>query len=210
MVRIIPAILAKSKEEFVSKVKAVQSFAKEIQLDIMDGKFVPNTTWGEPEEIKKMSLPSFEVHLMVQNPEGEIKKWADAGAKRIIAHVEALTDPSSFIDSVKKSGCEAGIAINPDTPVAAISDFLPELDAVLVMGVTPGFSGQEFNQIAIENIAEIRKLDQNISIEVDGGVGEENARELARAGADGLVAASAIFKTNNPKAAYKKLMVAIK
>lgn len=205
MGKIIPAILAKTKEEFLSKVDSVRDFAEEIQLDIMDGKFVPNVTWGEPDEIKKMNLPPFEVHLMVASPEEEIEKWAGAGAKRIIAHIEALEDPRSFITAVKKLGCEAGLAINPDTSIASISSFIPDLDAVLVMGVNPGFSGQEFNRIAIEKVAEIRKLDQNIPIEVDGGINLDNAAALARAGATGLVAANAIFKQSNPKVAYKNL-----
>lgn len=210
MTRIIPAILAKTREEFLSKVDILRDFAEEIQLDIMDGKFVPNTTWGEPEEIKKMGLPAFEVHLMVADPQAEIRKWVEAGAKRIIAHIEALKDPKSFIRAVKKFGCAVGLALNPDTSVAAISSLIPELDAVLVMGVNPGFSGQEFNPIAIKKVAELRKLNKNISIEVDGGVGPENIKELKDAGADVLVAASAIFSSNNPKAAYNKLLAAVK
>jgi len=209
MVRVIPAILAKTKEEFESKVSSVRDFASELQLDIMDGKFVPNVTWGDTDEIKKMNLPLFEVHLMVQNPEQEVGKWAEAGAKRIIAHAEAIANLPLYIEAVKKAGCEVGIAINPVTPVAAISNFLSNFDAVLVMGVAPGFSGQEFQPAAIEKVAEIRKLNQNLSIEVDGGVSEDNARELIKAGADALVAASAIFKSDNPKAAYEKLLATI-
>ncbi|MBI2099498.1 ribulose-phosphate 3-epimerase [Candidatus Uhrbacteria bacterium] len=210
MVKVIPAILAKTKEEFESKVKTAADFASEIQLDIMDGKFVSNITWGAPEEIKKMNLPPFEAHLMIQNPEREVSKWAEAGAKRIIAHIEAITDLPLYIEAVKKAGCGAGVAINPETSVEAVSDFLSNLDAVLVMGVNPGFSGQEFNPTALIKVAELRKLNQNISIEVDGGVSFVNAKELAEAGADGLVVANAIFKSDTPKAAYEKLLTAIK
>lgn len=206
MVKIIPAILAKTKEEFEQKVAAARSFATEFQLDIMDGRFVPNATWGDPEEIKKMNLPPYEVHLMVSNPENEIEKWVTAGAKRIFFHFEAIADARAVIQKIKSFGAEAGIAINPETPVSSITDFFDILDAVLVMGVNPGFSGQEFQPITIQKIKEIKKLNPNIVIEVDGGVNLDNAVELSEAGADELVTASAIFSADDPKIAYEKLL----
>lgn len=206
MVKIIPAILAKTKEEFEQKVAAARSFATEFQLDIMDGRFVPNATWGDPEEIKKMNLPPYEVHLMVSNPENEIEKWVTAGAGRIIFHFEAVDDARVVIQKIKSLGLEAGIAINPETPVSFITNFFDILDAILVMGVNPGFSGQEFKLIAIKKVAEIRKLNKSVTVEVDGGVSEANAVELSEAGADELVTASAIFNADDPKIAYEKLL----
>lgn len=206
MVRVIPAILAKTREEFLSKVDAVRNFASELQLDVMDGHFVPNTTWADIEEIKKMNLPLFEAHLMAENPGELIEAWAEAGAKRIIFHFEAAADAGAVIKKIKSLGAEAGAAINPETPVTDIADFLGALDAVLVMGVNPGFSGQEFNPVATEKVAALRKINQNILIEVDGGVTMENAAELGAAGATGLVAANAIFSASDPKTAYEKLL----
>lgn len=206
MIRVIPAILAKTKEEFLSKVDAVRDFAYEVQLDIMDGEFVPNATWGDPEEIKKLDLPSFEVHLMVENPEKYAEPWVSAGAKRITAHLEALKDASSFIKAVGRMGCEVGVALNPETPTEKILDIIDILDAVIVMGVNPGFSGQEFQPMAIKKVEEIRKLNKSVAIEVDGGVSERNAVELVEAGTTGLVVASAIFNARDPKTAYEKLL----
>lgn len=206
MVKIIPAILAKTKEEFEQKVAAVRSFATKLQLDIMDGKFAPNATWGDPEEIKKMNLPPYEVHLMVSNPENEIEKWVTAEAGRIIFHFEAVDDPRVVIQKIKSLGLEAGMAINPETPVSAIAHLFDILDVILVMGVNPGFSGQELLPMTIKKIAEIRKLNKSVTVQVDGGVSETNAVELSEAGTDVLVTASAIFSADDPKIVYEKLL----
>lgn len=206
MIKVIPAILAKSKEKFFGKVELVRDFAPEIQIDIMDGKFVGNSTWVDPEEISKIPLPSFEAHLMVANPAEHIKPWAASGASRIIFHFEATSNAASVIKKIKESGCRAGVAINPETPVEAIKELLGELDAVLVMGVNPGFSGQEFQESAVSKVAELRALAPDLNIEVDGGVSLENASRLAHAGASGLVVASAIFSDLSPKSAYENIL----
>lgn len=206
MVKIIPAILAKSKEEFERKLEIIRPFAQEMQIDVMDGEFVSNTTWGNPKKVKEMNLPPYEVHLMVIDPEEAALVWARAGAKRIFFHFEATDDARAIIQKIKSLGTEAGIAINPETPVSSIANLFDILNAVLVMGVNPGFSGQEFQPVAIKKVAEIRKLNKNVAIEVDGGVSEANAVELSEAGADELVTASAIFSADDPKIIYEKLL----
>jgi len=206
MIRVIPAILAKSKEKFLGKLELVRDFAPEIQMDVMDGQFVGNATWADTEEIAKMSLPAYEVHLMVRNPKAMVPIWAKAGARRIIFHFEAAPDALEVIREIKSFGCEAGIAINPETQIELIADLLGELDVVLVMGVEPGWSGQELEESTVQKVAELRKNNSKISIEVDGGVSLANAARLAHAGATGLVAASAIFSDPSPKSAYESLL----
>lgn len=205
---IIPAILAKSREEFEEKIKKITPHADIIQIDVMDGAFVPNATWTDAKVIKDMRLPmQFEAHLMVENPEvGAIEEWANAGAFRIIFHLEATKKAAECLRQIKKFHLEAGIAINPKTPVLKIKNLLPKIDYVLVMGVTPGFSGQKFQSVAIQKIKQIRKLAPHIEIGVDGGVDKAIAKKLYAAGADNLNAASAIFKSKNIAKAIKSLL----
>lgn len=205
---IIPAILAKSREKFLEKIKKIAPHAGFVQIDVMDGVFVPNTTWADTKEIKNMNLPMrFEAHLMVKNPEaGVIEEWAKAGASRIIFHIEATKKPEECLRQIKKFRREAGVAINPKTPLAKIKKFLPRLDYVLVMGVIPGFSGQKFQSAALGKIKEIRKIAPKIKIGIDGGVDKTNSKKLYAAGADNLNAASAIFKSKNIAKAINNLL----
>ncbi len=221
---VIPAILAKSQKEFEEKIKKIAPHADVIQIDVMDGAFVTNTTWADTKEIKKMRLPvRFEAHLMVKNPEdGAIEAWAKAGAFRIIFHIEATEKALVCVKQIKKFGREVGIAINPETPIEKIKKFLPPrrhparseaemrdlfVDYVLVMGVTPGFSGQKFQPVALEKIKQIRAWAPKIKIGVDGGVDKSNAKKLYAAGANYLNAASAIFKEKNIAKAIRELKI---
>lgn len=206
MAELIPAILVQSKEEFVERVALVTPYVELVQVDVMDGKFVPNTTWADPGEIARMRLDvPFEVHLMVQNPEEAVGEWITAGAKRIFVHQESSGNVGLAILRIKESGREAGIAINPPTSIEAIADLMPMISAVLVMGVTPGASGQQFQEIALEKVKEIRRRWPKMRIEVDGGVKLENARALIEAGADGVVAASVIYAAPDPIQAINDL-----
>jgi len=210
MTKIIPAILVKSKKEFKEKVQAVAPYAQMIQIDIMDNKFVSNKTWGAPSSVKKALKEinykkDFEVHLMVLHPERVIKKWVDVGAKRIIFHFESTTKPELVIKKIKENKCKVGIAINPETPIKAIESFINSLDMVLVMGVTPGFSGQKFQKSVLKKIKQIKKLKSKLLVSVDGGVNHKNAKDIIYAGANALSAASTIFKSDNIKEAIKKL-----
>lgn len=220
---VIPAILAKSQKEFEEKIKKIAPYADTIQIDVMDGVFIPNTTWAEAKEVKNMRLPmKFEAHLMVKNPEaGTIEKWAKAGAFRIIFHIEATKKAEECIWQIKKYKKEVGVAINPETPIEKIKIFLlpPHhpgwsgaqirdlyIDYVLVMGVTPGWSGQKFQSVALEKIEQIRALAPKIKIGVDGGVDKTNAKKLYAAGANYINAASAIFKEKNIAKAIESLL----
>ncbi|MCG2694228.1 ribulose-phosphate 3-epimerase [Candidatus Parcubacteria bacterium] len=195
---VIPAILAKTKKEFEYKAKSVMSYCDLIQIDVMDGIFVPNKTWADIDVIKHMHLPvEFEVHLMVREPEVVIEDWAKAGAKRIIFHIEATRNPKECIKIIKRFKRQAGIAINPKTSVARIKDFLKKIDYVLIMGVDPGFSGQKFQPSILNKIKRLKKLAPNIKIGVDGGINKKNAKDIKKAGADFLCVASSIFKSKN-------------
>lgn len=204
--QIIPAILAQNKEEFVGKVTEIFSDVEMIQIDIMDGRFVPHTTWGTPDEILELHLPVlFEAHLMVENPEEVVEDWIRVGAHRVIFHIEAAKNPGLVIEKIRGLGREIGVAINPETPIAALSEWLNLIDYVLVMGVTPGASGQKFQPKALQKIKELKKIRPGLRVGVDGGVNFETAKDIAAAGADALNAASAIFEYPEPEEAIEIL-----
>lgn len=168
-----------------------------LHMDVMDGHFVPNLTMG-PDLVKSLKgIGKLDVHLMVTNPSDFISDFSDAGADIISVHVEA-NNPQKAIELIKKQNIKAGIALNPSTPASAIEPFVDSIDMILVMSVEPGYCGQLFNENAIERVKTYRKEYPNKIIEVDGGVGPENAAVLAEAGADLLVAGSAIFGSSNP------------
>lgn len=203
---IIPAILVHNKEEFERRVALVAPHVGLIQIDVMDGEFVPNLVWADPLEIEKMHLDvPFEAHLMVENPEEAVGAWIAAGARRIIVHAEAKGNIGLAVERIRAAEREAGVAINPPTTVEAIADLLPFVTAVLVMGVTPGASGQAFQETALSKIRELRRRKPDLHLEVDGGVKMGIARRLAAAGADGIVAASVIFDAPDPLRALEEL-----
>jgi ribulose-phosphate 3-epimerase len=166
----------------------------------MDGHFVPNITMGPfiVEACRRVTRLPLDVHLMIEKPERHLEAFAKAGASRLNVHVETCPQLHDTLQQIKSLGCEAGVALNPDTPVGEIEAFMPEADLILVMSVYPGFSGQKFIPATIAKVASIRKkLDEVHSpswIEVDGGVNVENAGKTKDAGATAFVAATAVFK----------------
>jgi|TARA_B100001079_G_C16339905_1_gene483031 ribulose-phosphate 3-epimerase len=168
-----------------------------LHMDIMDGHFVPNLTMG-PDLVKSLNgIAPLDVHLMVTNPIDFIEDFRDAGAEIISVHVEA-NNPLKALESIKKNNIKAGIALNPSTPESSIEPFMDLVDLILVMSVEPGYCGQDFHEDAIERVKHYKKTYPNKIIEVDGGVSPSNSKRLADAGADILVAGSAIFKADNP------------
>lgn len=207
MPEIIPAILVQSRDEFLRRVLLMAPHVGTVQIDVMDGKFVPSATWADPAEIEQMRLDvPFEVHLMVADPQRVVEDWVRVGARRIIVHEEAgRREVGLAIERVRRGEREAGVSINPLTSVSEIADLLDFVDVVLVMGVTPGASGQQFQPVALEKVRELRRLRPKLRIEVDGGVKIGIAKQLAQAGADGIVAASAIFDAPDPLRALDEL-----
>jgi ribulose-phosphate 3-epimerase len=184
-------------------------------LDIMDGVFVPNISFGFPlvEHIAKLAKKTLDVHLMIVDPDRYIQRFKEVGANILTVHWEASTHLHRTIAEIKNLGMKAGVSLNPHTPVEHLSEILPELDLVLIMSVNPGFGGQSFIKNSLSKISRLRQVidSQNLNtlIEVDGGVTEKNAGELYRAGANVLVAGNAVFKSNSPALAIKQIKESI-
>lgn len=204
--QVIPAINATSFNEAKKQIEQAVKFAKIVHVDVADGKFAPNKTWGSPEEIKTLSSVDFEVHLMVGNPEAIIEDWLKAGAKRIIIHLESITDPVYIIETCEHYGAEAVLAINPETEMEKLLAHTDEFKAFLLLAVHPGLAGQKFQHQIISKIEFLRERAPNVKIEVDGGINLETAKLAKEAGADILVSASYIFGSENPKKAYEQLV----
>lgn len=206
-IKVIPAILAKDFFEFKQKLSKVENSVDFVQIDVMDGRFVPNKTFQDIEKIKEIETKTkFEIHLMVQEPRQEIEKWSHLPfCFRIVFHIEAEPNSEKLIDLVKRYNLEAGIAINPETPLRKIKNILDKLDCVIIMGVNPGFSGQKFQPMILDKIKEIKKIAPSLICEVDGGVNFKNAKKIKEAGADVLVSASAIFEAKDVQRAIERL-----
>ena len=182
-----------------------------LHLDVMDGSFVPNISFGLPviSAIKKVCTKVLDVHLMIREPEKYIRSFRDAGADQITVHYEACTHLHRTLQEIRNTGAKAGVAINPHTPVHLLFDVLEELDLVIVMSVNPGFGGQKFIYRSLEKIKALREeiISRNldIDIEVDGGVGLQNAEKILQAGANVLVAGNAVFSADSPRKAIERL-----
>ena len=189
-----------------------RSAAQWIHIDVMDGIFVPNISFGFPvmKPIRKASDKVLDVHLMIVDPEKYVARFAEAGADIVTFHYEATQTPREAIRLIRESGAKVGISIKPKTPVEVLRELLPEVDLVLVMSVEPGFGGQSFIEGSTDKVRELRKMiDEaglNVTIEIDGGVSAANARELYEAGCDALVAGSAVFKAADPEAEILKIL----
>ncbi len=179
-----------------------------LHLDVMDGVFVPNLTYGMPivAAFRELSDLPLDVHLMIANPEKYVGAFADAGADVITVHIEATDNPRELLQSIRQREVAAGIALNPDTPLESLDDCLDVCDLVLVMSVNAGFGGQQFNPVALEKLESLRqRLGDGVVLEVDGGVNAETVARCAEAGADWFVAGSAIFKAEDYRAAVGQL-----
>lgn len=203
---VAPSILAADFLHLEKDVETVNRYADIFHLDIMDGSFVPNISFGIPvvEAIASAAKKPLDVHLMIVNPEKYIPKFAAIGASMISFHYEASMEKSGAnLDLIHSLGLKAGIAINPDCPVESIYPFIPKLDYVLIMSVFAGFGGQSFIPESLDRIKMLReRLDSegsNADIEVDGGIGPGNCRALKDAGATILVAGSSVFKSEDPQ-----------
>lgn len=179
-----------------------QSDIQWVHIDVMDGAFVPSISFGMPviQSIRKKSKLFFDVHLMIQEPIRYIREFKAAGADLISIHVEACENTGQTLEAIKQEGCLAGITLNPETPVSAILPWLSQVDLVLVMSVHPGFGGQAFIEETLDKVREIKAVIQKeklqCHLEVDGGINIQNAERVLEAGADILVAGTAVFKGN--------------
>lgn len=212
---IAPSILA---ADFANLQKDIQlindSDAQWVHFDVMDGVFVPNISFGFPllKAVKRNTNKFIDVHLMIVNPEKYIKEFAAQGADGLSIHYEGNLHVHSALQQIRDAGAKSGLVLNPHTPVHVVKDILHLIDTLLIMSVNPGFGGQKFIPETVAKVAEakalIKEAQTNTLIQVDGGVNVENAVDLKAAGADVLVAGSAVFKASNPKEYISQLLKA--
>ncbi|MBI4457651.1 ribulose-phosphate 3-epimerase [Candidatus Uhrbacteria bacterium] len=205
-----PGILVHSEDEFRQKIAHVRELGLPVHIDVMDGVFVNNTTWADPGLIHELAPGlEFEVHLMIANPEHAVPIWIAAGAKRVIYHKESTERDRLIFEAVADEAKRLGIAINPETPVSALEPIIDQVAMALVMSVTPGASGQAFQPAAVEKVAELKKRKPSLVVGVDGGVRPENIKSLKDAGADMVVATSALTETSDPSLTIQVLKQAL-
>ena len=206
MVQIAPSMLAADFLHLEKDVEVVNEHADLFHLDIMDGVFVPNLSYGFPvvEAIAKIAKKPLDTHLMIIEPEKYVERFVKAGSAMVSFHVNATKDPDAVLSQIKSFGAKAGLVINPDLPVESLFPYLKNCDFVMLMSVFAGFGGQKFIEDTYARVealkAEIQAQGLNIPIEVDGGVSAANAAALVKAGAEILVAGSAVFKAEDPAA----------
>lgn len=209
---IAPSLLASDFANLQQEIEMVnQSEADWFHLDIMDGVFVPNISFGMPviQAIAKHAKKPLDTHLMIVDPDRYIKTFGDLGVDNLTVHYEACPHLHRTLQAIKVEGMKAGVAINPHTSIKLLEDTIQDIDIVLVMSVNPGFGGQSFIENTYQKVADLKELinrkNANTLIEIDGGVNAENAKKLIDCGADVLVAGSFVFKSANPTNTIKKL-----
>jgi ribulose-phosphate 3-epimerase len=206
---VLPSLLACDFAHLEREIKALESAgAPALHLDVMDGHFVPNLSFGIPilMAVRRITALPLDVHLMISRPAEYIKSFREAGADSLTIHVEAVRDPRPVLDKIRSLGAMAGLSLNPPTPLSAIEASLPHCDLVLVMSVMPGFGGQEFDKAALAKLRALgARPDCHALLEVDGGISAETAGACADAGAELFVAGTAIFSDDDYSAAIDRI-----
>jgi len=202
-IKIIPAVIAKSQKELDERINKVKDFVELIQIDVMDGKFVPNSSIDFDFTIPPANC-KFEAHLMINNPLEWIEKhWEKVDT--ILVHFEATNNPDEIIKSVRKKNKRVGFVLNPETSVEKLKTYLDKIDEILIMTVTPGFYGSKFLPEALQKVEDLRNLKPDLDIEVDGGITDESIKQAYLAGANMFVSGSFIVKSENVKKAIDTL-----
>lgn len=208
-----PSLLSADLSQLATGVEIInQSRAEWVHIDVMDGLFVPNITYGQPviEALRKRSDKIFDTHLMITSPDRYVESFIKAGSDVVTVHIEADNHLNRTLNHIKSLGAKAGVAINPHTPISMVEEVIDLADLVVVMSVNPGFGGQKFIESSYDKISRLKELilrrGSSSMIEVDGGVTPLNAERLYEAGADVLVAGSAVFGSDDPYVAIEKIL----
>ena len=212
MIKIAPSILSADFAHLADEIARIEDAGAEyVHIDVMDGSFVPNITLGSPVvmSLRKCSRAVFDVHLMVEHPETQVAAFAAAGADIITFHIETVRHAHRLVQEIKALGCKAGVALNPATPLVMLEELMADIDMALIMTVNPGFGGQKFIPSMLEKIAILRHTvqenDFSLDIEVDGGIHAETAPLVREAGANILVAGSAVYGAADIKKAIEEI-----
>jgi len=205
-VQVVPAILSDEPATLDKLVRQATTFTSYIQVDIMDGQFVPSKSIGWEDIARIKPKLNWEVHLMVLRPQDHVAGFQKAGASKIIFHYEATPKPQKVITAVRKLRLKVGLALKPETPVSAVLPLADQIDSVLFMTVHPGFYGAKFLPEVMDKVKELRRTLPEMEIAVDGGIKEGNIAEVARAGANVICVGSAVFLQPDPAAAYHRLV----
>ena len=203
--RVVPAILTENPDELGKMVRQAETFADFVQVDIMDGRFVPSRSIACGDIVAVSPKLRWEAHLMVKQPEEQLHCFARAGAEKIVFHFESTSSPLRIIRLIRHIGVKVGLAVNPETPLATTLSLTDGVDSVLFLTVHPGFYGAKFLPEVLEKVTELRNRKPNLEIGVDGGIKEDNISEVARLGVDYICVGSAIFVQPDPAASFRRL-----